>query len=453
MGQPVISTSSPASNAVDVFLNVPLTLTFAAPGLVSTSVTENSVVLLNVGTQTSVPVSLSYNSATYTITITPLSVLAESTVYKIRLPGTDVAISSSYVILESGTEEALTSTIDITFTTGTRLFIDDSVVAKDALDLSLEGDLSLPSNVKALGPFAVETTFPKNHSADVNLSLDGNNRFYVKFNKELSGSIQSDDWATCTTFPIMDMNKYLAASGVFGDGALPNLTGMFCSGQYLYLGFDNEFPNNAGVQLELGTGITATDGSMLGNNNFVLSFTTDRFPKVAGVHVMRNELKAAGKVMNDDYIAAMLLKNTVRVINRWAPFSQTSPQYVAYKYILNQTIMDVLEDVDLDKAIIAGTSKRLGDMAVSYDQAIGEATLKYQRAKEEAELADDAMMGIKKLGSQISYAIIHENPVDRAWKGVNGRLINYRFKFYQEAVPMSNIDLNRTAGNPNFWYI
>jgi len=453
MGQPIVSSSNPADNAVDVFLNVPLYVTFASPGLVSTSVTENSVVLLNVATQTSVPVNLSYNSTTRVVTITPLSVLAESTVYKIRFPGTDVAISSDYVISEEGTEEALTSVIDITFTAGTRTYIDDSVVSKNALDLSLEGDLTLPSNVKALGPFAVDSSFPKNHSADVGLTLDGNNRFYIKFNKDLSGDVQSSDWVNLSVFPMLDMDSYLASGQTFGTGSIPSMTGLYCSGQYLYVGFEGPMPNNVGVQLELGTGITATDGSILGNNNYLFGFTTDRFPKVGGVHVMRSELRAAGSIMNDDYLAAMLLKNTVRVISRWAPFNQTSPQYIAYKYILNQTIMDVLEDIDLDKAIIAGTSKKLGDMFVSYDQAIGEATLKYQRAKEEAELADDAMMGIKKLGAQISYAIIHQNPVDRSWKGVNGRLINYRFNFYQEAVPMSNIDLNRTAGNPNFWYI
>ena len=452
MASPVVLSSNPASNSVDVFVNVPLTVTFDAPGLDLDSINSNSVVLLNALTQSSVPVDLSYNPTTRVLTVTPFTVLAEDSIYKIRFPGTDIALGLGYVIKSSGSLDPLVTTVEITFTTGRRNYIEDSVVDKDATNLSLEGDIMLPSNVKALGPFAIEATFPKNHAADVAVSLDGSNRLYIKFNKALSGTLLENDWLNIDTYPMLDSEQYLAQSQVFGTGSMPTMTGLSYSGQYLYANFNNNFPNNAGVTVTLGTGVVATDGSTFGNSTYALSFTTDRFPKIGGVHVLRNELLAASDELNNDYMAAVLLKNTVRVINRFSALSFTAPQYLAHRYVVNLSIMDILEDKDLEHALVAGSRRTLGDMTISIDQLIGQMALKYQRAKKDAEEADDGLQGIKKLGAQIQHAVCYPVPPDRQWHGVNGRIYDYRFAYWQEDMPQANTQLNREARNPN-WYI
>jgi hypothetical protein len=453
MAQPTVVSSNPASSASDVFLNVPLYVTFAAPGLDEDSININSCMLVNVATEASVSVSLSYNSSTRVLTITPLGTLAEETVYKIRFPGTDIAISSSYVIAEEGTSTYLASTIDITFTTGTRIYYDDTIVAKDAGDLTLEGDLQLPSNVKALGPFSVVTAVPKNHSADVGLTLDGSNRIQVKFNKPISGAIMEQDWLSVDAYPMLDSTLYLASGQVFGTGVIPTMTGLSYSGQYIYANFDGPMPNNAAVSVRVSEHVTATDGTEMGFNDFSYTITTDRFPKVAGPHVMKTELAAAADELNDEYIASLLLKNTIRVIVRWSAFDMVYPQWIAYKYIVNRTILDILDDKDLEKALVAGTRKQLGDFSVSVDNVIGALTLKAKRAEEEAELADDGMMGIKKLGARIEETIAVNYRPDRQWHGVSNRIVDARFKRYQPNIPAANAGIARQANNPNWWFI
>ena len=66
MAAPVLSTSSPVSGAADSFLNKTLTATFTA-ALLTTSIDSNAVILLNVATEEVVETSISYNTATFTI--------------------------------------------------------------------------------------------------------------------------------------------------------------------------------------------------------------------------------------------------------------------------------------------------------------------------------------------------------------------------------------------------
>lgn len=453
MAVPAVSTSNPLNNAVDVFLNIPLYVTFSSPGIASSSVTSNSVVLFNEATQSVVDCNLSYNSTTFVLTVTPLSVLAESSVYTLRFPGTDIAISSSYVILESGTSTALDTTIDITFTTGTRVYIEDSSVDKDATDLSLEGDLNLPTNVKALGYFVVDTTYPKNHTADLSGSLDGSNSFYIKFNKTLSGSILDQEWLTVNAFPIMDSEQYLAVGTTYGTGSIPTLSGLYVTGEYLYGVFNGELPKNACVQVRISEDVTASDGSEFGPNDYYLSFTTDRFPKVAGVNIIKTELKATADELNDEYIASLLFKNTVILVTRWAAFSQTSPQYLAHKYVVNKTIIDILDDKDLEKALINGSRKRLGDLDISMNYRLGELALKHKRAEDEVDDVVDAIDAIKKLGARIEEAIQINYRADRLWHGVNGNIVDNRFRHYQTNNPAANQQYNREAANNNLYFL
>jgi len=445
MAQPSVQSSSPVDNATDVFLNKPLTVTFGV-ALLASSVKDTSVVLLNVATDEIVAKNLVYNETTQVLTITPLSVLEESTVYVIRFPGTDIAISSSFAIADSS-NEVLTTTITLTFTTGLRLFIDDSSIDKDATNLSLEGDLNLPVHIKALGNFAVATTLPKNNACDISTSIDGQNRIQVKFTKPLSGSLCSDDWLTVTTFPLLDMDQYLASGTTLGAGTIPGLTGVSCSGQYVYATFSGEVPKNVGIQVEIGETVTATDGSEFGPSNYLLQFATDRYPKVSGVHMIKREIKAAADELVDDYICAMLLKNTIALLTRYAAFDATAPSFSAIKWIVNMTIVDILDDQELEKALVAGTRRQLGDLNVSIDAVIGKLALKHARALKAVEDADKTLFGNKLLVQKIDNAKVsnyYDRP-DRLWHGVNGKLVSERFKTYQPDIPAANSDLNRAA--------
>jgi hypothetical protein len=449
MAAPTLSSSDPSDGAVDAFLNRNIELSFGA-ALTSSSVTQNSVVLLDVATNDIVATNLSYDASTFKITVSPLSVLAENTVYKVRLPGTDIAISSNFVLKDSATSDPILTTITVTFTTGEKVYIDDTSIDKDATDLSLEGDLTLPIHVKALGNLAIESTYPKNFSCDQPTTLDGNNRLYVKFNKALSGELGSFDWINVDAFPILDDTQYLASGSSFGEGIVPDMTGLIVSGNYLFASFETELPKNVGVDITISTGVTAQDGSEYGPSEYVFSFTTDRYPKIGGIHSIKTEIKAATDELNDNYVCSLLLKNTVELIERYPTLNYSSPNFSCHKYVTNKTIVDILDDKELEKALVAGSRRQLGDLNVSVDAIIGKFAVKHKRAEQRIEEADRTLQGKKYLAKKITNAVesTYYTRPDRQWHGVHGRLENTKWKTYQGNFPASNIGITRAAKVP-----
>lgn len=448
MAAPNLNSSTPSNGAVDVFLNRNIELNFDA-ALDSSTVTQNSVVLLDAATDLIVATTLSYDSTTFKITVTPLSVLAENTVYKIRLPGTDIAVNSSLVLKSSG-GDPITTTVTVTFTTGAKVYIDDTSINKDVTDLSLEGDLTLPTHVKALGVLSVEKTYPKNLSCDQPTTLDGGNRVYIKFNQTLSGALLEDDWLTVDAYPMLDDEQYLATGDSYGVGSIPSMTGLFTSGSYLYAGFEEALPKNVGVNITIGTGVVGADGAEYGPSEYVFTFTTDRYPKIGGIHNIKTEIKAATDELNDHYICSLLLKNTVELIERYSALNKDAPSYSAHKYVTNKTIVDILDDKELEKALVAGSRRQLGDLNVSVDAIIGKLALKHARAQKRAEEADRTLLKNGYLAKKVNNVIEsthYARPV-RQYFGVHGRLENAKWKTYQGNMPASNIGITRAAKIP-----
>ena len=449
MAVPALSVSSPVNLASDSFLNKTLTATFTA-ALDATTINSNAVVLLNVATEDIIETSISYNTATFTISITPLGVLAEDTVYKIRFPGTDIAIGTGYVLKDSASSDPIAVTIDVTFTTGTKIYIDDSSIDKDSTDYSLEGDLNLPVHVKALGDFVVSSTTPKVHSYDVASTIDGSNRVAIAFNKSLSTGLCSTDWVSVDAYGMLDSNAYIAVGSTLGTGIVAPMTGVSCSGDTLYLHFSGEMPKNIGVSVTLDKSITAEDGSEFGPSDYELTFTMERYPKVSGIHVIKRELSTIADTLNNDYIAALLLSNTINLVEKMS-IDVSSISWTHLQWVTNKTIVDILDDQELEKAIVAGTRRQLGDLNVSIDLPQTEAarlSLKHARALKKLDIANKTLLGAR--GSALRYDSTKNitDVVDRLWHGVAGKLIEDRWSTYQPNIPASNVGMSRKAKVP-----
>jgi hypothetical protein len=454
MAVPVLSTSTPADGATDVFINKPITVVFDA-ALLASSITVNSVLLQNVATGNNVDVILTYTDSTNTVRITTLSVLAEDTVYSLKFIGTDIAVSSSYALKSSGGDPLLT-TLVVTFTTGNRTYIDDTSIDKDATDLSLEGDLNLPVHVKALGDFSVQSTLPINHSYDVATTINGSNQIGITFNKALSGSACDDSWVTVDVFGMLDDSQFIASSGVFGTGTIPSMTGVSCTDSTLWLNFDGEIPNNVAVEVTIGTGVLASDGSEFGPSEYVLTFTTDRYPKVSGIHVIEREIKAATDELNRDYVAALLLANTVYAMQKFG-FDLAPPSFQQSRWVMLKTIVDILDDKELEKALVDGTRRQLGDFNVSIDPKQSEGArlaLKHARALKDIDKLERTFKGRSAIAMRYNDTKVIGGIVNRMWHGVAGKLIDTKWAYYQPNVPAANSSINRKAKTPptSDWY-
>lgn len=449
MTAPVLSVSSPIDGANDSFLNKTLTATFAA-AIDTSTIDSNSVILMNMSTEYILETSISYNTATFTISVAPLGVLSENTVYILRFPGTDIALSSDYVLKDSASSDPIATSIEITFTTGTKTYIDDSSIDKDSTDYSLEGDLNLPVHVKALGDFAVSGSTPKPHAYDVSTALDGSNRVSIVFNKALSGDLCSTDWVTVDAYPMLDSDNYLAVGSTLSTGVIAPVTGVSCSGSTLYIWFSGEMPKNVGVEVTLDSLVTAADGSEFGNSNYSLSFTTDRYPSISGIHAIKRELSSISDELNNDYIAALLLCNTINLVERLS-IDTDNITWTHLQWVTNKTIVDILDDQELEKAIVAGTRRQLGDLNVSIDLPQSEAarlSLKHARALKKLDTANKTMLGARGVALLYSSTKNITDVVDRLWHGVAGKLIDSRWSSYQSSVPSSNTVINRNAKVP-----
>jgi hypothetical protein len=453
MAVPTVSSSDPTGGAADVFVNISLTVTFVY-ALDASTVDDTTVLIYNDATSEDMFANVSYDSSTNKVIITPNGMLPEDTVCTIRFPGTDIAISSDFVIKEEATGDPLLTTVDITFTTGSRVWIDDSSIDKDAIDLSLEGDLVLPTHVKALGDFALSGTVPKNHKSDVSVSLDGSNQIQLTFTKELSSGLCSSDWVDVDIYPILDDTQYLAQSGTFGTGDLPSVSSVTCTGNTLYVALDGSVPNNAGVELSIEPEVEASDGSTYGPSSYVLSFTVARYPSISGVHAVKREIKAAADELNDEYIAALLFSNSLIARNMIAGFDDDTVDFLHMKWVLYKTLIDILDDQELEKALVAGTRRQLGDINISIDAVTGRLAIKHARLLKALAKAEKAIFGDKTIAMRYSDTNITSYTPDRMWYGVAGQVLNQKWQSYQGNYPGSNTAINRkTKISPSaYWW-
>ncbi len=443
MAQLSITSSDPSDGDTDVFVNNPLDVTFGNAVNLS-SVTNTSVVLTDQSTDSIIDTTVELISTTV-VRLTPIGSLAEDTVYRISFPGTDTALSASFVLEDAVDFEALATTLTVQFRTGSRSFIDDSAVDKDAGDLSLEGDLNLPTHVKALGEFVVKSMVPRNHSADVPVDLDGSNKITITFDNVLSSGDFSASWLDVDVFPMMDDTTWLGTTtGDSFGGSIPGFD-IGVVGDALEVTFSGNVPKNVGIQIELDQFITDEDGNEYGPNEFQYSITTDRYPSIAGVHVIQREIKAAASELTDDYIAAVLLAKSVEFESRFAISNTISD----FNWVVNSTIVEILDDVELERAIVQGTRRQLGDMNVAIDPVINKLSLKHARAQKKVELSARTLLKADLLAKHYHNEHIGDTQrTTRRWFGVSGRLVASRFITFQNSSPASNTALNRSAKIP-----
>ena len=438
MAAPVLSSSSPSNGDTDVFINNPIDATFAA-ALLEASVTSTTVTLKDVGANTLISVDITLPSSTV-VRVAPVGSLAEDTLYELKFPGTDISLSSDYVIKDNSSSDPLVSTITVQFRTGSRTFIDDTKVDKNAVDLSLEGDLNLPIHVKALGEFALESVVPKNNSYDV---ADMTSVTFT-FNQRLSTGDLAQDWLEVDVFPLLDSTDYLSNGSVLGTGSIPD-SSISLSETTLTVNFSGTVPYNAGVQIRIDDGVLAEDGSEYGPNSYLYSATTDRYPKYSGIHEIRRELKAVSEELTNDYITATLFSAAIHYNCKYT--SAASNDWLIQRWVLNRSIILILDDKELEKAIVAGTRRQLGDMSISVDPIVGLMALKHKRAEKELEKVE------KTLSKNIakSYSLAYQSGIQRTfrrWVGVNHRLVQSRFVYWQPNIPGANLNLNRAAKVP-----
>ena len=443
-----VTTSTPAHGSTDYFINKSVSITFNK-AIASTSLTANVFSLIDIDSSTSVPVTVSYSSESEAkIILLPSLNLKTNTQYRIIVLGTDQGLSYN---LEAQDAEELTTTLVIEFGTGDTVYKIDTTVEKEAANLTLEGDLFLPTNIKALGTeFTIDKVRPKNNTHAVAVSLTGDNTVRFTFSKALNTGADYTEWADVTCFPLLNDSSYLCQSGEFGAGTIPGyaITG---SGSDLLVVFDAPLPNNLGIHINLTDSITSLEGDEY-PGNMQYSINTALYPEIYGIQTIKREVREIADVYSDDYVGALLFKNSIWLWEKLGrSFSLGSVPYAAKQYVLYSTVLDLMEDREYYKYVLAGTRRQLGDLGVSVDNLIGRLAMKvakYQKAKDIALESLNKGWQFRVGTSTVAYDSIAAE-VNRLWYDISGRYTETRFSYHQLDAPASNTTLNRRARSNN----
>ena len=455
MAVPSIASSSPTNGASDAYINVNPTITFDA-ALDEDTITEDTVQLFDRTSNARVPVTLNYDSDFFKVTVVTDGLLRENTSYRIMLIGDDLKVTISLSGASGGDD--LTSSLVIEFSTGDNIYDTDITLVKEADAKTLEGDLFIPSNVKVLDPdFTVSRVRPQNHTADVAVNLTGDRTIKFTFSKDLNISGAISTWAEVESYPILTTG-YLGQSGniqsaTAGTFTLPTAT-LSVTGAVLLVTFDRDFPNNAGVSVNLLNVIEDSDGLDYGGG-LEYRITTALYPTVMPPRPIKTELRAVdGEKIYDDYVGSLIHKNTMFL---WEKMNRTLDlgdiPYAAWRHIFYSTILDIIEDQDYQKFLTAGTRKQLGDLNVSVDSLIGRLALKIASAQKNKKIALDTLYE----GWQVRTAVRSDSAagelnLNRLWHDINGRYTMPFAKYDQPNIPASNTTLSRRAKTTNPWY-
>jgi hypothetical protein len=456
MSAPAVSTSYPLNGASDVFINKSLTVTFTAS---VTGVTDNTVFLVDVATSNRVLTSLTIAASTSDtdfggsldaiVTIVPLGHLRENTAYRIVLVGQDAAVGTEY-LTDTATGDPLTTSIAIEFETGDSAYSIDTTVEKEAQDFTLEGDLNLASNIKALGyDFTLVRVRPANHSHAVPLNLTGDNTIRFIFNQSLATGLPATELATVNLYPILDDSSYLGTASAGLGGSIPSYSG-YLSGNQLVYHFSGGLPNNLAINIQLNDSISGSNGATFGGHTNYIA-TTKLYPEIFGVNAVKLELKSLNPELHDDYIGAVLFKNSIMLWEKLGRgYNLDGPPWAAKKYVLYATVLDIIEDQEYEKFLSAGTRKQVADMNLGVDNMIGRLAMKVASATKARDIALETL----KAGWQFKSVIRAEGVAasindSRMWFNPNGSYTEPYSRYIQSSDPNANVKINRNAKTNN----
>lgn len=449
-----LTSSTPADNSIDYYTNKHLLLVFNK-SISLTSIEDIPITLINIDRGTAVPCTAERSTLEKNkVNVIPSEYLDENTNYKITIIGSDLALGY-YLSAEDG--EYLTDSLYISFSTGDNVYQIDTTIEKEAQDLTSEGDLFLPANVKALGyDFTLTSVRPKNHTIGIDQNITGDRTIRFKFNKALyDGLGDYSDWVETSVYPILDSTDYLADSTGLDLGAgtvtIPSYT-VSVSDTDLLVTFAGDLPKNAMVTTTLSTDITSEDNEEY-SGDMEHIFHTDLYPAIHAVETIKREVRFVALDFYDDFINALLFKNAIWFYEQTGRgLNLGSLSFPARQYIIYSTCLDLIEDKDLEKYIIGGTRKRLADIDISYSNLTGRLAMKavkYQKAK---DLAKETMYKGRHLRTGVlSVYLEAADNINRLWHNVSQVYTSSMYKYYQSKDPVSNISINRQAKTNNPW--
>ena len=374
MPAPTITGKDPAASASNVTLNDIINITFSE-ALDSTTINTSNFGLRHSESNLPIGITVSYNSTTFIVTLTPETHLWKNSTFKVTVVGLSSALGTGNVKASDASDFATTTTW--TFITGDD--IDAGIQKTDTVE-DREGDTRLPIGLtlSEAAPFTLVSTKPSNGSwgftgASITLT----------FNK---GVAIAEAAANIEIFqrPFLDEEGWLAQTGSFGTG-LEWDQGPFTvpvwgvdsstTGGIVTLTTTGVTYLNCAYEVVCGSDMISSTGDDL-DSNYSVSFTSESYPKYVTPITVRNEMFQIYDTLNLEFLHQVVWKWMIdgfRIsgANTTQFTLQSKGKYIK-DYAKYGSVMDVMESLFMKKSLLAGTSKTLGDFTVSYHPTAGD---------------------------------------------------------------------------------
>lgn len=437
MPAPNVVTYDPAANAVNVALNKVIKVTFDTT-LAPATVSPANFALRHAGSKMPIRVTVELDSTSTIAIITPATLLFKNSSFTLRIVGANSGLPTGNLEASDGSDFATTT--EITFTTGDDIEVTDD--QKTNVQQAAEGDIRLPGSVKvtSLAKFQVVKTTPNNHSYNFTGST-----IKIEFNRNVSSPSTTGN-IIVNQAPFLDEQGWIARSGVATTGnwyfewdksawsgeagdffALPTWA-ITTSGKVVTLSatgqnYTGNTFKNVRYEVNVDDLVTDTSGNYL-NKDVTIHFTSMSWPNYVTPKTIRNEVYTIFDSLNLDFVHELVWKKMIEAFRLVGGNKNqfTSNGFYIRKYVTYGVTLDIVRDLFINKAILAGISKTLGDFIITYHPTAGDIS------------KNNVINAIEKKFKQAERAINYRAHTARVFmRGVNSGLdpINFRTRLWK----------------------
>lgn len=385
MPAPTVSSTTPSTASTNVGINSVIRIQFST-ALLSTTVGSTTFVLTHsaAGMIIGVTAKLDPNDSTV-VYVTPNSLLYKNTTYTVKIVGADINSPTGALKASDGT--ALATTYIFSFTTGNDIAVPNNEKT-DVLEAN-EGQLSLPAGV--IVGSAARFQLLKSVPADGSWGFTGQT-IELRFNRTveqrtITGAI------VLNQLPFLDEIGWFAKpiTGALGvptsdpafewemtTGLNPPTWTMYQSGSSVFFNVREVEANqlkNVNFEITISEDVTDTTGNYL-VNDYVIRFTSPSYPSYISPRTIMNEIPSVFDQLRLDYVHQLIWKHSIDAykLAGWWREQFTGMGRHLQNYVKYSTALDILNDLMAQKTIMAGITKVLGDMTISYHPRAGSLT-------------------------------------------------------------------------------
>lgn len=400
MAAPSITSFDPTILATNVVLNKVIKVTFDQD-LLTSSVVPAHFILKHLASNTVIRSTVFYNPIERSVSVLPDTKLWGNSTFRLSVIGEDLSPPTGGIKNLVGEVFSVTEHLD--FQTGTEI---DAPSSKTVSEIAAEGDLRLPAGVevRSIIDFNLTSSRPSNGS----WGFSGNS-FYIKFNNDVT-SQQIEDNVTVRMLPFLDEEGWFAMEKSDGSMVFEWQSGSWQSTDPNLFSFSQwelsstnsgvatfintgSIPYNAVIEIEASKDMLDIDENYL-DDDYQIIFTTRSYPDYVSPRLIRNEIFSVFDELNLEYVHQLVWKwmiDAYRLVGLRDNLNSAGRNI--RDYVKCGAALDILKSLMLQKSILAGQTKQLGDFRITYDKGASELGQKsiYDALMKKMEIAKRAI--------------------------------------------------------------